>query len=117
MSQMETHIGKMIEVDMNGLSLKEWCKNYCQQNGINEIESYCETWIEQFNDEFSHENGYVIANDKVYQIIDDDEGNNEEDIFYVRQNPDGSINYVVQYYNGGCCFSEAIEYALDRMKE
>tara|TARA_R110002049_G_scaffold143473_3_gene305578 strand:+ start:131 stop:400 length:270 start_codon:yes stop_codon:yes gene_type:complete len=34
------------------------------------------------------------------------------DIFTSSKNDDGSINFEVKYYDGGCGFSEAIDYAL-----
>ena len=36
-----------------------------------------------------------------------------EDIQNAHDNGDGTIDYEVMYYNGGCSFNEAIEYALD----
>lgn len=39
-----------------------------------------------------------------------------DDIFESSKNEDGSINFEVKYYNGGCGFQEAIGYALDNPK-
>ena len=39
-----------------------------------------------------------------------------EDIQNAHDNGDGTIDYEVMYYNGGCSFNEAIEYALEDMK-
>lgn len=39
-----------------------------------------------------------------------------DDIFESSKNEDGSINFEVKYYNGGCGFNEAIVYALDNAK-
>lgn len=117
MSQMETHIGKMIKVGMNGLSLEEWCKNYCIKQGEDNIKQDDEyTWVECFMDNYEYDSDYKIANNKLYKILNDysDDGT---DIFMANKNSDGSIDYVVQYYNGECYFSEAIGYALDRMKK
>ena len=36
-----------------------------------------------------------------------------EDIFRSTKNEDGSIDFEVKYYNGGCGFNEAIDTALD----
>ena len=38
------------------------------------------------------------------------------DIFKSTKNADGTINFHVKYYNGGCCFGEALEYALGNKK-
>jgi hypothetical protein len=57
---------------------------------------------------------YVIYDDRVYAVnMDSDYG----DIMYARQRSDGQIDFVLEYYNGGCCFSEAIEEALENIKE
>lgn len=34
------------------------------------------------------------------------------DIFTSSKNSDGTINFEVKYYSGGCGFNEAIEYSL-----
>ena len=36
----------------------------------------------------------------------------DEDIFRSSINDDGTINFEVKYYNGGCSFNEAVEEAL-----
>tara|TARA_R110000824_G_C15048812_1_gene661209 strand:- start:601 stop:873 length:273 start_codon:yes stop_codon:yes gene_type:complete len=36
-----------------------------------------------------------------------------EDIFESVKNPDGTIDFQVKYYDGGCGFNEAIENALE----
>ncbi len=38
------------------------------------------------------------------------------DLFEAKKNTDGTIDFLVQYYNGGYCFEEAVEEALDNMK-
>lgn len=38
-------------------------------------------------------------------------------IFEASKNSDGSINFTIKYYNGGCGFNEAIDYALENMEE
>ena len=40
----------------------------------------------------------------------------DSDIFNAHDNNDGTIDYEVLYYNGGCSFDEAVEYAIDNMK-
>lgn len=35
------------------------------------------------------------------------------DIFRATENEDGSISFEVRYYNGGCCFTEAIDTAIE----
>lgn len=35
------------------------------------------------------------------------------DLFKSNQTADGTIDFEVKYYNGGCGFNEAIDYSLD----
>lgn len=39
-----------------------------------------------------------------------------EDIFNSTKNEDGTIDFEVKYYNGGCSFNEAIEQAIKESK-
>ena len=47
---------------------------------------------------------------KLFKDISDD------DIFEANLNKDGSISYIVSYYNGGCCFEEALETAIEKLE-
>lgn len=49
--------------------------------------------------------GYVFT-------VESEDVNIYDDIFKASENKDGSIDFELKYYNGGCGFSEAIEYAL-----
>lgn len=39
-----------------------------------------------------------------------------DNVFEATKNDDGSYDFIVKYYDGGCGFNEAIEYALDKCK-
>lgn len=58
---------------------------------------------------------YEMINGELYQIIDYNESDGG-DIFQATDNGDGTYNFVVSYYDGGCCFSEAIEEAMKGVK-
>ena len=59
---------------------------------------------------------YIVTNDNIYKVVEKNNKTDEYDIFNATQNLDGTIDYEVMYYNGGCSFNEAIEYALEAMK-
>ena len=40
----------------------------------------------------------------------------EDDIFEIKKNEDGSFDYILSYYNGGCSFNEALDYAFKNGK-
>jgi hypothetical protein len=64
---------------------------------------------EYFADNFYHE--AVIVDGKVF-TVDREEVDQSGDVFNSHKNADGSIDFEVRYYNGGCSFDEAIEEAL-----
>jgi hypothetical protein len=117
MSQTEFHTGKLKEVDMNGLSLEDYCKTKCNEAGITEIDSYPATWVEQFRDEFwyGNEEKYFIHGEKVYEVIEHEELDCENYFMKLTKNEDGTISFIGQFYNGGTCLDEMLEEALDEM--
>lgn len=57
----------------------------------------------------------VLYKNLIYEILETIDIE-ESDIFEAEQLADGNIKFLVQFYNGGCSFSEAIVNALDNMK-
>jgi hypothetical protein len=53
----------------------------------------------------------VLFEGKVF-IVDKQDIDQDTDVFNSSKNDDGSIDFEVKYYNGGCCFNEAMEEAL-----
>lgn len=76
------------------------------------LETYYDDWIERLQDLNDEE--FVIYSDCIYHVISDKEISGG-DIFNAEKNLDGTISYVLSYYNGGCGFVEAIETALERI--
>lgn len=119
MSQTEFHTGKLKEVDMNGLSLEDYCRSKCNEAGITEIDTYPATWVEQFRDEFWYGYGntkkvrFFIHGGKVYEVIDHKESESEDYFMNLTRNEDGTISFIGQFYNGGTCLDEMLEEALD----
>lgn len=109
MSETVLNIGKLILVELaDGESIEQ----YAEKISEGEKEKYHETFLEQLLSD--HYDEYVLSNRILYHNeceIDENGG----DIFEATKNEDGTINYIVQYYNGGCCFSEAIGYALKKL--
>lgn len=52
----------------------------------------------------------------MYEILENSDVSIEYSLYTASKNTDGTISYEVMYYNGGCCFEEAISNALDNMK-
>ena len=78
------------------------------------LSKYCDSWSEMLCDKLYQQ--YVIVGEEVYKVIEKNHRGIDEDIFEAYDNGDGTINYEVMYYDGGCSFDEAIEEALENMK-
>lgn len=115
MSQTETHVGKLekINKDINR-TVEEWCKDFFAERNINQLNSYSDSWEEMFRDECDGK--YIICNDEVYKVVQNRELDGD-DVYHASLNSDGTVSYVLSFYNGGCGFSEALEYALNKLSK
>ena len=115
MSEMVHYSGKLIEVErLENQSLEEQCKKIMQNEG--NLPRYYDSYEEWLICDGSDKEDYIIYNSRLYKA------NTKEidpygDVFIATKNDDGSINFEVQYYNGGCGFSEAVKYALENLEE
>jgi len=115
MSHTETHFGKLRKVVINeGHTVEDWCREKCEDAGYNEIASYHESWVEQFRDTF-HEK-YFIVGDEIWEAIEHIESDGD-DLDIMIPNPDGTITFVNQFYNGGTCLNEVIEEGLQKIRK
>ena len=107
MSEMVHYTGKIVPVGkLPNETLEEQCKRILAKYNYLDLKSYCDEFYER----------YVIAGGEVYKVVEKNHKDMDEDIFNAHDNGDGTIDYEVMYYNGGCSFNEAIEYALEDMK-
>lgn len=120
MSSTETHFGKVKDITDVTKTIEEQCKTLIQKQfsennkNFDDIDySIYNSFKEWINDEYYEK--YLIIKDKIYEILEDEELD-ESNIFIATKNEDNTINFFVQFYNGGCCLNEAIEMALKNMK-
>jgi len=114
MSETECNTGKLVPVKLiNGESNEGFAFRYCKENNIKK-EEYCKTWVDQLFDE--NYKGWYLHDGVLYRC-ENDRNVDEGDIFNAVKNSDVTINYVLQYYNGGCSFSEAMDCALNKLKK
>jgi len=59
---------------------------------------------------------YTEINGKIYKIDENYCDDPDPDIFQMSENPDGSLDYLVRFYNGGCSFGEALDIAYKKIK-
>jgi len=113
MSETDHYTGKLTRVPHpTGQTLEQVAEGVCKGLGL-ELSSYNHTWIDELQDSTEY---YVVTESAIFSVQRKrhDEG---EDIFDAEVQEDGTIDFTVKYYNGGCGFTEAIEAALDNLKE
>jgi len=114
MSYTETHIGKLRKVEIEeSLSVEDWCRNKLQSQNI-ELSSYNKSWEEQLRDKFYDD--YIIINDQIWEIFDHKEYE-DDDIFEMIKNEDGTISFTMKFYNGGTCLYECLEEGISNINK
>jgi len=106
MSETETNIGKLIPVQLlEGETNEDYAKRILK--GVKN--EYNNNFLECLLQDGYRE--YILYNDVLYRTENKRYGEGG-DVFQAFRQDDGSIDYVLTYYNGGCSFNEAMEYAL-----
>lgn len=110
MSEIESLVGKLIPVEING-DIENTCRLILEDAGQEKSEYY-DTYKEKLED-WGYKK-YHITETAIYSVemVNKDP---DEDIFHAVKNDDGSYDFTLKYYNGGCSFEEAIEEALDKI--
>lgn len=119
MSRTEFHTGKLYPVKIEN-NLEETCRSIAKRFDI----ELSEDWKEDFRDAFDEyankiagqSEEYFIYGEKLYRVINHTESYDEEYFMKLSRNSNGSISFLGQFYNGGTCFSEMLEEALDELK-
>ena len=111
MSETERRTGKLTPVAIVG-DIENTAKLLVESmNQVKEV--WCDTYLEKL---LSDSEDFVAIKDLLYKV-DYEDSSDDGDIFNAWTNPDGTINFLVQYYNGGCCMGDAIGYAVDKMQK
>ena len=120
MSETETHIGKaklltFLELenpDTPKETLEQKCKSICDLNKYILDPKFYDSYRDLLS-ELGY-GRYIIVGQDIYEILED--STDEADLCSVKGNPDGTLDYFLQFYNGGCSFNEAFQYALKRRR-
>ena len=120
MSQTEFHTGKLYPINF-GKDLEGYCKKIATQNNIELGEDWREDFIDKLDD-YSNKNGkaseeYFIHGENLYRVIDHVESDDSDYFMKLNRTSSGTITFISQFYNGGTCFSEMLEEALDELKQ
>lgn len=119
MSQTEFHTGRLYPVKLEG-NLEETCRAIAKRHGYELGENWQEEFRENF-DEYEYKRKrvneeYFIHGNRLYRVIDHEESDSEEYFMKLTRNENGSFSFIGQFYNGGTCFSEMLEEALDNLE-
>jgi hypothetical protein len=114
MSETVHYKGKIKLVEkLPNETLEEQCERILKKHGYDKLHEWCDSYEDMVFDELYEK--YVIVDDDVYEVLVLDDIGTEYDIYHAHRNNDGTIDYEVMYYNGGCYFDEAIDTALLNM--
>ena len=135
MSDYEKHIGKLKKVDLseyNNSTEKFFEEQYRKlftdltEGEINEAYQYAENykyrrnkgpWEYLFFDNcysFDMDNKFYVVNGNVYETIEDKK---VDDASFLKDNGDGTYDYFMEFYNGGTCLEECLEYELEKINK
>lgn len=110
MSEQQTKRGKFKEIDLQGKTIEEYCKEYCISRGEEKDDN--ETWREFFFD--MHWEDFFVVNDRLFQFI---AVKNLDNSYYTQidKEENGVYSFYSTYYDGGTCLTECLEYELEKM--
>lgn len=133
MSDYEKHIGKLKKVDLskyNNSIEKFFEEQYRKlftdltEEEIKEAYSLAEIykyrrnrgpWEYLFFDncyDFDMSDKFYVVKGNIYETIEDKE---VDDASFLKDNGDGTYDYFIEFYNGGCCLGECIECELEKL--
>lgn len=133
MSDYEKHIGKLKKVDLSeyGNSTERFFEEQYRklftdleefeiQSAYTLAEDYTYRrnrgpWEYLFFDNcysFDMEDKFYVVNGNIYETIEDKE---VDEASFFKDNGDGTYDYFMEFYNGGCCLGECLEYELEKL--
>ncbi len=118
MSQTEQHVGKLRKVEINErYSVEDWCREKCQDAGIPTMPEHYDSWADVLKYHMDLYEKYFFVNGEIWESFDHTELDGDEDIYQLTPNPDGTLSFVMRFYNGGTCLSECIEEELLKLNK
>ena len=113
MSEVETHKGKLVPVEVVGNTLEEKIEHICKTHDWDKDEWY-DTWQEVLEDN-GYREYYIAKDDTIYKI--DDKKVDPEGFATGEKNEDGSIDFFISWYNGGASMDEVLDGVLKDIEE
>jgi hypothetical protein len=119
MSYTEFHSGKLFPVKIEK-NLEETCRIIAKRFDVELGENWKDDFMNHFDEYINKKDHkaeeYFIHGEKLYRVIDHNQSDTEDAFMKLSRNHDGSLSFVGSFYNGGTCFSEMMEEALDELQ-
>jgi len=113
MSYTEIHLGKLKKVELKeNYTLEDCFKEKLSEKGILDLPGHYSNWEECFKDQFNEK--YFVVGDSIWEAIEHQEIEDDGDIYDLKENSDGTLSFVMKFYNGGTCLSECLEEELEK---
>lgn len=97
-------------VKLDNETLESQCERVLKELRYKPLEEYYDSHEEKLLDVCYQE--YVTYRNALYSV-EKSSVEQDQDIFIMNEDMDGVINFEVRYYNGGCSFYDAIDYAFE----
>lgn len=118
MSMMQWFKGQIEKVDLNGMTLEEWCENYIKEKRPERYHDvFCDdvyTWVDFINDEYSNEVLVVPEMETIY-LFNDSEYDFYEKGEYCNIVPTDNpnvFNFETYFWNGRTSKAEQVKNEL-----
>jgi len=108
MSDVDTYRGKLTPVDLGERTLDQWIQN---RIGRSELKDYEDSWLEALQEELYNAYHYDRDSEILYEV--QRERFDPEGFVHSKRNADGTIEFLVSYYNGGASFGEVMDEVVD----
>lgn len=114
MSETEYWKGKLTKIEAKeNESIEDTAKRLLGGMDILKTDYY-DTYVEYIKSECYNE---ILLIDGVFYKVDASQLDSDMDIANIELNSDGTINFVVSFYNGSCGLDDALEDAMKDVKE
>ena len=118
MSEIEHHIGKLRKIDLNeGYSVEDWCREKCQDAGVPTMIEHYDSWKETLQYHLNLSETYFFIGNEIWEAFDHVELDGYDDIYHLTQNGDGTLTFIMRFYNGGTNLTECIEEEIIKLKK
>lgn len=108
MSDVDTYRGKLTPIDLGEQTLDQWIQSRLDRT---ELKDYEFSWLEALHEELYGSYHYDRESGTLYEV--QRERFDPEGFVHSKRNADGTIDFLVSYYNGGASFGEVMDEVVD----